>query len=234
MQNAHERFGTLEFIKRTKDTTTRVRVYIDRVVLETAKDERGQAATHLVSMIGGDAEIGALWAAVTEGALFHIQLPGGTPIAASLGLEAQCFRGSVAIPGRKRPARHLVAVSAEVAKTKPGADCEGARTILCGDDPMFMLYRVASRYGLPVVPEWAPWFMRELNQRKAIRPLTGLGCSPVLVSGNKPTFLKWIGKALREGLIHIPKENGSITWKLPTNFLAPSAPEVEMSVRTAT
>ena len=86
MQNAHERFGTLEFIKRTKDTTTRVRVYIDRVVLETAKDERGQAAAHLVSIIGGDAEIGALWAAVTEGALFHIQLPGGTPIAASLGL----------------------------------------------------------------------------------------------------------------------------------------------------
>jgi len=29
MQNAHERFGSLEFIKRTKDTTTRVRVHID-------------------------------------------------------------------------------------------------------------------------------------------------------------------------------------------------------------
>jgi len=34
---------------------------LHRVVLETAKDERGQAAIHLVSMIGGDAEIGALW-----------------------------------------------------------------------------------------------------------------------------------------------------------------------------
>jgi len=56
----------------------------------------------------------------------------------------------------------------------------------------------------------------------------------VLVSGTKATFLKWIGKALREGLIHIPKENGPITWKLPTNFLAPSAPEGEMSVRVAT
>jgi hypothetical protein len=231
MQNAHERFGTLEFTKRTKDTTTRVRVYIDRVVLETARDERGQAAAHLVSMIGGDAEIGALWAAVTEGALFHIQLPGGMPIAASLGLEAQCFRGSVAVPGRKRPARHLVAVSTELAKTKPGADREGARTILCDEDPVFVLYRVAYRYGLPVVPEWAPWFMRELKQRKAIRPLTGLGCSPVLVSGNKPAFLKWIGKALREGLIHIPKENGSVTWKLPRNFLARSNSEAAISVR---
>src|SRR5258707_13133763 len=131
MQNAHERFGTLEFTKRTKDTTTRVRVYIDRVVLETAKDERGQAVVHLVSMIGGDAEIGALWAAVTEGALFHIQLPRDTPIAASLGLVAQCFRGSVAVPGRKRPVRHLVAVSAALARTDPGADREGIRRGLC-------------------------------------------------------------------------------------------------------
>lgn len=222
MQNAHERFGTLEFIKRTKDFTTRVRVYIDRVVLETAKDERGQAAAHLVSMIGGDAEIGALWAAVTEGALFHIQLPGGTPVATSLGLEAQCFRGSVAIPGRKRPARHLVALSAELAKTKPGADREGIRTVLCNDDPAFVLYRVAYRYGLPAVPDWAPWFMRELNQRKAITPLLGLGCSPVLVRGNKQTFLKWIGRALSKCLIRIPEENGSISWKLTSTFLEQS------------
>lgn len=62
MKNAHARFGALEFVKRTKDTTTLVRVHIDRAVLETPKDERGQAAVHLVSMIGGDAEIGALWA----------------------------------------------------------------------------------------------------------------------------------------------------------------------------
>ena len=219
MQNAHERFGSLEFIKRTKDTTTRVRVHIDRAVLETPKDERRQASAHLISMIAGDSEIGALWAAATEGAMFEIQLPDQPSFAASLGPEAQCFRGSVAVPGRKRPARHLVALSAELAKTKPGADREGIRTVLCDDDPAFVLYRVASRYGLPVVPEWAPWFMRELNQRKAIRPLTGLGCSPVLVSGNKPTFLKWIGKALRAELIRIPNENGSITWNLPGNFL---------------
>ncbi len=219
MQNAHERFGSLEFIKRTKDTTTRVRVHIDRAVLETPKDERGQARAHLLSMIGGDSEIGALWAAVTEGASFQIQLPGQPSIAASLGLEAQCFRGSVVVPGRKRPARHLVAVSAELAKTKPGADREGARTILCDDDPVFVLYRVASRYGLPVAPDWAPWFMRELTQRKLIAPLLGLGCSPVLVKGNKQTFLKWIGRALKLRLIGVPKENGAIHWKLPKDFL---------------
>ena len=219
MQNAHERFGILEFTKRVKDTTTRVRVYADRIVLEPAKEEHGQAIAHLASVIGADAEIAALWAAVTEAALFHIQLPGRTRTAASFGLEAQCYRGSVAVADRKRPARHLVAISAELAKTKPGADREGIRTILCDDDPVFVLYRVAYRYGLPVVPEWASWFMHELTRRNAIQHLTGLGCSPVLVNGSKSTFLKWIGKALRQGLIHIPKENSSITWPLPRNFV---------------
>jgi len=218
MQNAHDRFGTLEFTKRTKDTTTRVRVHADRVVLEPERNDRGPNSAHLISMAGGDAEIGALSAAVTEGALFQIHFPGGPILAASLGPEAQCFRGSVMVPGRKRPVRHLVAVSAELAKTKPGADREGARTILCYDDPTFVLYRVASRYGLPVVPQWDTWFMRELNQRKAINLLLGLGCSPVLVKGNKQVFLKWIGRALREHAIRIPKENNSISWKFPTKL----------------
>src|SRR5580700_77493 len=109
MQNAHERLGTLEFTKCMKDTTTRVRVCIDRVVLEPALNEQGQAHAHLISMIGGDSEIGAMWAAVTGAELFHIHLPGRTGLAASLGPEAQCFRGSLAIPGRKRPGRHLIA-----------------------------------------------------------------------------------------------------------------------------
>lgn len=219
MQNAHERFGLLEFTKRTKDSTTRVRVHVDRAVLEPARNEQGQASAHLISMIGGDSEIGALWAAVAEGALFQIRLPGCAAIAASLGPEAQCFRGSVTVPGKKHPVRHLVAMSAELAKTKPGADREGARTVLCSDDPVFVLYRVASRYGLPVAPDWAPWFMRELDQQKAITPLLGLGCSPVLVKGNKQRFLKWIGRALRERFIRIPEQNSSISWKLPRTFL---------------
>jgi len=61
-----------------------------------------------------------------------------------------------------------------------------------------------------------------------------LGCSPVLVSGNKSTFLKWIGKALREGLIRIPEKNGSITWKLPSYFLVRSTLEAAVAVRPAT
>ena len=219
MLNAHERFGTLEFVKHMKDTTTRVRVHVDRAVLGPPKSDQVNVAAHFISMIGGDAEIGALWAAVTEGALFGLKLPGDAPRSISLGPEAQCFRGSLVLPGRKRPARHLIAVSAELARTKPGVDREGDRTVLCDNDPVFVLYRIAYRYGLPVAPEWAPWFMRELKERKAIFPLLGLGCSPVVIRGNKQTFLKWIGKALRQHLIRIPEQNGSVSWKLPRTFL---------------
>jgi hypothetical protein len=214
MQNAHERFALLEFVKRTKDTTTRVRVHLDRAVLEPKNGDQTSATAHLLSMIGGDSEIGALSAAVAEGGSFRIEFPDHTNVSASLGPDAQCFRGSVMVPGRKRPVRHMVAVSAELAKTKPGTDREGTRTILCDDDPVFVLYRVASRYGLPVAPEWAPWFVLELNRRKVITPLVGFACSPVLVRGNKQTFLKWISRALKERVIHVPEVSSSISWKL--------------------
>ena len=219
MLNAHERFGTVAFTKRVKDTTTQIRVYTDWLIAETATETRGPLGAHAISVVGSDAEIAAVWAAVTEGAFFQIRIPGSASFAASLGPEAQCYRGSVMLPGRKRPVRHLVALSAEMLRTRPGMDREGNRTILCDDDPTFVLYRVARRFGLPVVPEWALWFRRELERHKAIQPLLGLGCSPVLVKGNKETFLGWIGKALKAGSIRIPEENGAIAWKLAANFL---------------
>ncbi len=219
MKNAHERFGTVTFTKRVKDRTTQIRVYMDRLIAEPAKEGRGPAVAHLLSALGSDAEVAALWAAVTEGALFQIRIQGSDSFAASLGAEAQCYRGSVMLPGRKRPVRHLIGLSAEMLKMRSGADREGNRMILCDDDPAFVLYRVARRFGLPVVPEWAPWFMRELERRRLIQPLLGLGCSPVVVKGNKETFLGWIGKALKAGSIRIPEENGAISWKLANNFL---------------
>ena len=219
MKNAHERFGIVAFTKRAKDTTTQIRVYMDRLIAEPAKEGRGAAAAHFLSVVGSDAEIAALWAAVTEGAFFQIRIPASASFAASLGAEAQCYRGSVALPDRKRPVRHLVALSAEMLKTRPGTDREGNRTILCSGDPTFVLYRVARRFSLPVVPDWAPWFVRELERRRAIQPLLGLGCSPVVVKGNKETFLSWIGKGLKAGSIRIPAENGPISWTLARNFL---------------
>jgi hypothetical protein len=81
-----------------------------------------------------------------------------------------------------------------------------------------MLYRIAQRFGLPVVPEWAGWFDEELRRHGAIKPLLGLGCSPVLVSGTKKLFLKWIGRALRQKRIAFPESNGPVSWGLDTSF----------------
>jgi len=216
MRNAHERFGALELTRRVKDTVNEVRVQMDRLILEPGKDSR--ATAHLISVIGGDAEIGAVWAAVIEDAVFRLRIPRGGTIAATIGPNAKCFRGSVAVPGRKRPLRHLVALSDEMAKTRPGADRDGTRSVLCNGESSFVLNRVARRFGLPVVPEWAPWFMEQLRRRKAIRSLVGVGCSPVLVQGTKQSFLDWISEGLKQGAIRIPEETGSIRWNLPPSL----------------
>ena len=224
MKNAHERLGTLELTKRLKDTNTEIRLWLDRVIAEV--EEKRNSILHLISVVGGDSEVGAIWAAVNEQSFFTIRGPEIEPLTASLGEGAQCFRGTLNIAGRK-PSRHLVAVSAELAKTRPGADPEGKRTVLCDDDPTFVLYRVAQRFGLPVVPEWASWFREELGRRGAIKPLIGQGCRPVLVTATKKMFLKWIGSALRQKRISFPEANGPVHWRVSHDFFRVSETEVE-------
>ena len=102
-----------------------------------------------------------------------------------------------AVVDRRRPVRHLVGVSIELANTRLGAAIENNRTILSNNDPIFVLYRLSERFGLPVMPEWADWFMGELKRRRGIRPLAGLGCSPVLITGTKTRFLNWISRGVR-------------------------------------
>ena len=220
MKNAHERFGVLEYTKRMKDTTTRIRLRLDRFIGEV--ESGGNCKAHLISVLGGDSDVGAIWAAVVEQNHFTVEGPGMDPLTDSLGEDAQCFRGTISIAGRK-PIRHLVAVSAELANTRPGMDAEGKRTILCDNVPVFVLYRIAQRYGLPVVPEWAAWFNEELTRRGAIKPLIGLGCSPVLVCGTKKSFLKWIRSALRQRRVWVPESNGPVSWNL-VNTLVSLAP----------
>ncbi len=217
MKNAHECFGVLEYTKRMKDTTTRIKLRLDRFIGEVEDGRNGKA--HLISVLGGDADVGAIWAAVIEQNLFTVEAPGIEPVTASLGEDAQCFRGTITIAGRK-PIRHLVAISTELAKTRPGADPGGRRTILCDNDPTLVLYRISQRFGLPVVPEWADWFNEELTRRGTIKSLIGLGCSPVLVSGTKKLFLKWIRSGLRLKLIQVPESKEPVCWRLTRNFLA--------------
>ena len=210
LKNAHLRFGTLRYTRRSHDTTIDVRVHLDRLILEQRQD--GCALAHLVSLVGNDADIGGVWAAILDGRTFWLSAPGLGEVSATVGDKPQCWRGSISVPGRTRPFRHFVAVSRELALTTPGGDNLSRRTILSADDPAFVLYRIAQRFGLPVVPEWADWFVGELQRRKAIAPLNGLGCSPVVVRGTGKAFLHWIGKAVKCGVIQVPEKKGPINW----------------------
>jgi hypothetical protein len=98
MKNAHERFGKLMYRRQTEKTSTNLRVFLDAFVGE----DGGKA--HLVSVVGGDVEIGALAAAFANGDSFTVESPYGAESIVSLGEKPLCFRGSIVVPGRKRAA----------------------------------------------------------------------------------------------------------------------------------
>src|SRR6266568_4745777 len=82
VKNAHERFGILEYTKRMKDTTTQVRLRLDRFIGEI--DEKGAAKAHLISVLGGDSDVGAIWAAINEQNSFMLQGPTISSLTATL------------------------------------------------------------------------------------------------------------------------------------------------------
>lgn len=229
MQNAHLRTGTLQFTKITRDTTIDVRVRVDRAIAEHEPDKRS-ARCHLLSIIGNDQEIGAIAAALSEEARFYLTGPDIDRLTISVGPEPSIYRSSVSVPGRRRPIRHLIAVSDELAKTCAGGTTGARRTVLCKDEPEFVLYRVGVRFGLPVLPEWSEWFTNELRRRQAIEPLIGIGCRPVLVKGTKKRFLGWIGHGLKCERIHIPENRQADRWPLSTRFERLQTPSAAASM----
>jgi hypothetical protein len=217
VKNAHLRFGTLRFQKNSRDSTLDVRVWLDRLIVDP-NDRGGASAAHLVSVIGGHQDIAAVAGAVAEQIPMDARGPGIPALRISLGEGADVFRGTLAVAGRKRPVRHLVAISRDLALTRTGGDPAAGRTVLCSSDPQFVLYRVGVRFGLPVLPAWSDWFWHELERRHAVRPLVGLGCEPVLVTGTKKRFLAWVGRGLRRGDICIPDGTARPEWRLPSGF----------------
>ena len=156
MKNAHERFGKLVYRRRTEKTATNLRVFLDAFVGE----DRGKA--HLVSVVGGDVEIGALAAAFANGDSFTVVDPYGEESIVSLGEKPLCFRGSIVVPGRKRPLRHLVSCSQELADTT-----SDGKLLLISDDHSFIWSSLVRHYGLPATPEWGPWMISQLQSAKA-------------------------------------------------------------------
>jgi hypothetical protein len=227
MKNAHLRMGTLQFTKVLRDTKIDVSVRMDRFIAEHETTDKS-ARCHLLSVIGNDQEIAAIAAAISDDERFFASGPQLNRTMISIGKEANVFRGTISIPGRRRPLRHLVVVSEDLSQTRAGGNLRARRTVLCGEDPAFMLYRLGARFGLPVLPEWSEWFGRELERHRAVAPLIGLGCRPVLVKGTKKRFLGWIGHALKRGAIQIPPDSQASLWNVPTSFEnEPEAAEIE-------
>jgi hypothetical protein len=212
--------GTLQFTKIARDTTIDVRVHVDRAIAEHDSEKRS-ARCHLLSVFGNDQEIAAIAAALSEEARFYLTAPGIAGFMITVGPESAVYRASISVPGRRRPIRHLVALSDELAKTCAGGNPSARRTILCGDAAEFVLYRLGVRFGLPVLPDWSEWFTDELMRRRAIEPLIGIGCCPVLVKGTKKRFLGWIGNGLRRRMIFVPETRETRQWQITSTFEIP-------------
>lgn len=203
MENAHLRMGKLTFVRQTKDTSTQVTLYLDRLVAEVSADPYSMTALHFLSVFGSDQEIGAVTAAAADHHSFQIAAP-GMDFVGTLGEKPALYRGSLQISGRTRPVRHLVGISNELLGTTFGANAEARRTVLFDSSPEFLLERLSARFGLPVLPEWAEWLRTELMRRHLAEELVGLNCSPIAVKGTKLRMLRILSQGLRRKAIEIP------------------------------
>ena len=209
MKDAHRRFGWLTYVNTSAGKTSTIRLRVDRFIGEVLPDQPKKAKVHLVSVIGGDTQIAAISAAVsTNGLSFEVEGPHFDRIVAFCDAKTNCYRGSIQAGESKRQYRHLVAVSKELAAQVRSANCH--RLILANRGSQYVWSSVAAFYGLPVRPIWDDWFINRLECERAISPLLGIGCNPVLVKGSKQEFLSWIGHGLESGEIEFPEKNGPI------------------------
>ena len=208
MLNAHLRFGSLTYYRRTEKTTTHFQLHLDRFIGEVSPDPPRQAKAHLLSVIGSETQISAIVAAIHMEEAFTVEAPGVAPIRVLLGRNAQCYRGSIQVMDRKRAVRHVIGLSEELAT----ASASASRTLLAHSDPGFVWASLAHIHGLPSVPEWADWFHRQLSRHNSLVPLLGIGCQPVLVKGNREQFLGWLSEGVRAGVLPFPQQAGPIQW----------------------
>ena len=141
MKNAHERFGKLVYRRRTEKTATNLRVFLDAFVGE----DRGKA--HLVSVVGGDVEIGALAAAFANGDSFTVEDPYGAESIVSLGEKPLCFRGL-----RWFPAEAAAETSCQLLAGISGHDLRW-ETASDQRRPILHLVFAGRHYGLPATPK---------------------------------------------------------------------------------
>lgn len=201
MKNAHERFGKLAYLRRTEKTSTNIRVILDAFIGEAERK------AHLVSVIGGDVEIGALAAAFANGDHFTVIDPAGKETIVTLGEKPLCFRGSIMVSGRKRPLRHLVSCSQELTDATANR-----KLLLVSDDETFVWSSLVRHHGLPATPDWGRWMIAQLARYKRIQPLTGFGYHGAAVKATRKQLLALLSKGLRSQQLRFPSQNIAVEW----------------------
>jgi hypothetical protein len=200
MENAHLRLGLLEYVRITEKTSTRIRLRVDRYIGE-------ELQAHLLSVFGNDSDVGAITAAVHEKATFTLTFPDGKTKEVSLGEHASCYKGAVALPGRKYLVRHLLAVSQEL-----HTNGSAGKTFLLRYRREEAWATLVSFLGLPADPTWADHILGVVEQNRRIEEIDGIGCEPVLISATTEEMLQWIGDGLRSQMLAFPGSNNPIRW----------------------
>ena len=220
MQNAHLRMGRLEYRRNSGSTNTRTSVHVDRYVGE--EDD-----AHLISLFGGDAEVGAVTAAIHEKHTFTVTFLDGKEKVVGFGPDAICYRGSINLEGRKQALRHLIAVS-----TSLHANGSAGRTFILhlGPDTRELAWAtLVSFLGLPADPRWSAPILEAMWAEKKIQRLDGIGCAPAAIQGSREDLLARLGQARSLGLLPFPEKNGPVLWARYTIGQALKASYLAMS-----
>lgn len=200
MENAHLRLGLLEYQRFTDKISTRIRVRVDRFMGEGRK-------AHLLSVFGNDSDVGAITAAVQDKASFTLTFPDGSVKEVSLGEHASCYKGSLTLPDRKHPVRHLLAVSQEL-HTNGGA----GKTLMLRYNREEAWATLVSFLGLPGDRSWAEYVCDVLDREGRIAEIDGIGCHPVLITASVEELLEWLSKGLQTKALFLPVTNGPLSW----------------------
>jgi hypothetical protein len=203
MQNAHRRLGRLEYLRSSEKTRTQIFLHVDHYVGD------GEQA-HLLSLFGGDAEVGAVRAAIYEKHVFTLTFPDGRSQKIGFGPDAECYYGSLSRPGTKRFLRHLIAVSAAL-----HANGIAGQTFLMHLDAEtkdLAWATVVSLLGLPADPRWGEVILSEAKKEKRMHRIDGIGCCPAVILGTREDFMSRIGQARSLDRLPFPEKNGPIMW----------------------
>ena len=212
MKNAHLRFGWLTYVKATEKTTTHFKLRLDRFIGELLPEPPRQAKAHLISVIGGDTQIAAISAAISLGDRFMIEGPGVPSVRVCLERDAQVYKGAIQLAGRKKPLRHLLGMSEELAAGNSAA--RSGKALLVSSQAQFVWSAIGQTHGIPGMPEWANWFAEELKSQRAIAPALAVGCSPSVIKATKEQLLDWLSRGIESEAITIPREPGPVHWPM--------------------